>query len=479
MRDFLIGDGESLEKATQPFSLEELQEVPYYKRPLVQTAAVLGVGLPLIWLISMAFKGGEPQVAKSKQIKVDAEKTQLISALDAEREKNRQLALKNAMYEQKIDVVVPQVKAQPKPQTKSQLKPKPAPVKHAVQPTPQPTVVRRRSPQPVSRPATRTPVRTTPVVEAPAIPSKPEPPVDPMQQWLAMADQGFYVGAVPEQNTQLVSQKTTVIRDPLPSASTPELLDDAQLNQGLQGDLLDQEELTARLDTSNLTQRRIVNQKTPAHSADNNLISKPRSFSGKKQVIDIGSTAKAVLESAVVWSSGSNDIGDRKYLLRLKEDFENIDGKTILAKDTRLIAQVRGLSGSGIISMEITQVIHEGQRIEIPAGYLVVEGKKGSPLKADLKQKGDSDFWGDVASIAAPGIERALDQTSETIVVQNGSVFRSDSRDPLASGISGVIDGANKTLNRRLNNQRETVVSYFQLDSNKTVYLRAYEDISF
>lgn len=129
--------------------------------------------------------------------------------------------------------------------------------------------------------------------------------------------------------------------------------------------------------------------------------------------------------------------------------------------------------------MEITQVIHEGQRTEIPAGYLVVEGKKGSPLKADLKQKGDSDFWGDVASIAAPGIERALDQTSETIVVQNGSVFRSDSRDPLASGISGVIDGANKTLNRRLNNQRETVVSYFQLDSNKTVYLRAYEDISF
>lgn len=129
--------------------------------------------------------------------------------------------------------------------------------------------------------------------------------------------------------------------------------------------------------------------------------------------------------------------------------------------------------------MEITQIIYDGQRINVTAGSLVVEGKKGSPLKADLRRKGDSDFWGDVASTVAPGIERALDNTSDTIVVQNGSVFRSDNRDPLASGISGVIDGANKTLNRRLNNQQETVVSYFELSSNKTVYLKAYEDISF
>ena len=131
--------------------------------------------------------------------------------------------------------------------------------------------------------------------------------------------------------------------------------------------------------------------------------------------------------------------------------------------------------------MEITQILHEGRKISVPSGALAIEGKKGSPLKADLKQKGDSDFWADVATTVAPGVENILDSASDTLVVQNGSVFRSNSRrDPLASGVSGVADGINQTLNRRLqNNQRESIVSYFQLDSNQTVYLKAYEDITF
>ena len=78
-------------------------------------------------------------------------------------------------------------------------------------------------------------------------------------------------------------------------------------------------------------------------------------------------------------------------------------------------------------------------------------------------------------------MERALDSAGDTLVVQNGSVFRTnDSRDPLASGVSGVADGVSSTLNRRIErNQRESILSYFQLDSGKTVYLKAYEDISF
>ena len=70
MRTFLIGDEEEAEKAsmsTIPFGLEELQEVPYYKRPLVQLFAVVGIGLPIILLVMAAFKGGSrPSIAEAQ-----------------------------------------------------------------------------------------------------------------------------------------------------------------------------------------------------------------------------------------------------------------------------------------------------------------------------------------------------------------------------------------------------------------------------
>ena len=490
MRDFLIGDEEPLERATEmPFSLEELQPVPYYKRPLIQMATVLGVGLPLVWLVTVAFKGGEQQVAKAAPVKVDAEKTQLIAALDAERERNRQLELEKAMYEQSIETIAPKGKGKAKPASQSKTKPTASPntvpSPHAAKHVPQPTVASRR-PQPAPRPPARRQVRTAPVARTPA--PRPQtvrqPKPDPMQQWLAIANQGHYTTAYATEKPatpQLVLTQTTLIREPLSSTTKPPLLDDSVVKDALSNtDLLTNSELTARLDTSRLPKRSIVKKK---QSRDSSRIT-PKVASrveSNTTTIDIGSEAKATLESAVVWSAGSSNPAERKYLLRLKDDFENIEGKSVLPEGTRLIAQVKQYSNSGLLAMEVTQILHEGRKISVPAGALVIEGKKGSPLKADLKQKGDSDFWADVASTVTPGIERVIDSASDTLVVQNGSVFRTNSRrDPLASGASGLADGINQTINRRLrNNQRESIVSYFQLDADQTVYLKAYEDIAF
>ena len=483
MRDFLIGDEEPLDRAAEiPFSLEELQPVPYYKRPLIQMATVLGVGLPLVWLVTLAFKGGEQPVAKAASVKIDAEKTQLIAALDAEREKIRQLELEKAMYEQNIETIATKPKPSPQPKPKPEAQTAPAPTRRVAQTNPQPTVVRHR-PQPAPRAAARRQAFTTPSEPSSLPQPQTQPKPDPMQQWLAIAEQGHYTTAYAASKPatpQLVSARDKVVREPLSHITKPPLLDDSVVKDALSNtDLLTKGELTARLDTNRLPKRRIVKKKD---SDSSRVTSKVASLtSSNTTIIDIGSSAKATLESAVVWSAGSSNPAERKYLLRLKDDFENIEGKSVLPKGTRLIAVVKQYSNSGLLAMEVIQILHEGRKINVPAGALVIEGKKGSPLKADLKQKGDSDFWADVATTVTPGIERVIDSASDTLVVQNGSVFRTNSRrDPLASGASGIAEGINQTLNRRLrNNQRESIVSYFQLDSNQTVYLKAYEDIAF
>ena len=474
IKSFLIGDDEEAERAsmsTIPFGIEELQSVPYYKRPLVQLLAVLGVGLPTFLLVSAAFKGGsQPTIAGQAPAEIDLEKAKLISALNEEREKTRSLELQNALFQQSIDVTVTKSKAETKPAPIA----KPTPTQKIAKP-PAPKPVARTNPQPVyQRPAApiRTQVRTAPAVK-PQLITKQTPKPDPMQQWLALANRGHYTTAHvtdKKQSTRLVSTKVPVIA--LQSNSdNHSLLNDSQVKTALGNTpLMSDRELIARINGENRPPKKIDFQKPKL------------AFAAKStNIIDIGSTAQATLESAVVWSTGTRSQSNKKYLLRLKEEFKNIDGKVVLPEDTRLIATVREYDNSGLLAMEVAQILHQGQKIDVTPGSLLIEGKKGSPLKADLKQKGDSDFWANVGSVVAPGVERALDSASDTLIVQNGSVYRTNSgRDPLTSGAAGIADGVSQTLNRRLqNNQRESIVSYFQLDSGKTVYLKAYEDISF
>ena len=477
IKSLLIEDDDEAEKSPTsaiPFNIEELQEVPYYKRPSVQLLTVIGIGLPIIWLIMAAFKGGSrPTIAQSIP-QIDREKANLVSALNEERERIRQLELQNALYEQKLEIVVPEPKTKPKAAPKPQ--PKATPVRQVTTtpaPKPKPVVVQRK-PQPVYRPTAPQPqIRTAPVAKPqPIAVAPPAPKPDPMQQWLAIADQGHYTTAHVTQkpSAKLVSKEVPVIHRATNSENYPLLNDDRVRSALDETPLLSDGELVARINGQSRPSKRVVTSELTA-------IANTR----KTNIIDIGSSAKATLESAVVWSTGTRSQSNKKYLLRLKEDFENIDGTVILPEDTRLIAQVKNYDNSGLLAMEVTQILHQGRKIDVTAGALLIEGKKGSPLKADLKQKGDSDFWANVGSVVAPGVERALDSASNTLIVQNGSVYRTnDRRDPLTSGISGVADGVSRTLNRRIQrNQRETILSYFQLDSGKTVYLKAYEDIVF
>ena len=476
IKSFLIEDDDEAEKSPTsaiPFNIEELQEVPYYKRPSVQLLTVIGIGLPIIWLIMAAFKGGErPTIAQSIP-QIDREKAKLVSALNEERERIRQLELQNALYEQKLEIVVTEPKTKPKAAPKPQ--PKATPVRQITTtpaPKPKPVVVQRK-PQPVYRPTAPQPIRTTPVTRPQPIavsPTAPKP--DPMQQWLAIADQGHYTTAhvTQKSSARLVSKEVPVIHRATNSENYP-LLNDSQVRSALdKTPLLSDGELVARINGQSRPSKTVVTSELTA-------IANTR----KTNIIDIGSSAKATLESAVVWSTGTRSQSNKKYLLRLKEDFENVDGTVILPEDTRLIATVRNYDNSGLLAMEVTQILHQGRKIDVPTGALLIEGKKGSPLKADLKQKGDSDFWANVGSVVAPGVERALDSASDTLIVQNGSVYRTNNRrDPLASGAAGIADGVSRTINRRIQrNQRETILSYFQLDSGKTVYLKAYEDIVF
>ncbi len=453
-----------------PFELSELQEVPYYKRPLVQLLSVIAVGLPIIWLILAAFSGGnQPTVAKKSISESEREKAKLILLLNQERQKNHQLALQNALAQQTLNVT----HVKPIASTKPAPPPVPQPLKIA-QAAPQLQVARTAPPSVAPKPMiAKASVRPAPQPQAQAQ-AIPQPKQDPMAQWLALADRGHYTTALVTDNkpgATLAAHNTPVRAQS--NSNSPSLPEDRQIRARLERTpLLNESELLDRLSGS--TRPKVTS-----------TLKQPQPIASAKsaKIIDIGSSAKATLESAVVWTNRGPSQPNKKYLLRLDEEFKNIDGQAILPEDTRLIAQVKEFSNSGLLFMEVTQILYDGDKIAVPPGALLIEGKKGSPLKADLKQKGDSDFWANAGSVVTPGVERAFESVGDTLVIADGerSLLRTNNSgiQPLANGASGIADGLSQTLNRRLErNQSETILSYFQLDSGKTVYLKAYEDIS-
>ena len=449
-----------------PFELSELQEVPYYKRPLVQLLSVIGVGLPIIWLILAAFSGGnQPTVAKKSMSESEREKAKLILLLNQERQKNHQLALQNALAQQTKQVT----HLKPIASTKPAPPPVPQPLKIA-QAAPQLQVARTAPPSVAPKPM----IAKASVRPAPQPQAIPQPKQDPMAQWLALADRGHYITALVIDNKPVLTLAAHDIQVRAQSNSnSPSLPEDRQIRARLERTpLLNESELLDRLSGSN--RPKVTSTLEPPQ---------PIASAKSAKIIDIGSSAKATLESAVVWTNRGASQPNKKYLLRLDEEFKNIDGQAILPEDTRLIAQVKEFSNSGLLFMEVTQILYGGDKIAVPPGALLIEGKKGSPLKADLKQKGDSDFWANAGSVVTPGVERAFESVGDTLVIADGerSLLRTNNSgiQPLANGASGIADGLSQTLNRRLErNQSETILSYFQLASGKTVYLKAYEDIS-
>lgn len=490
---FKIDSSESTSDLNPPsisknFSFEKSENIVYFKNPWIQIATLSIVAVPGLWIIMSVFDSPK-QTKQATASVVDEEIIRLQNAMAELEEKNRSLQLQQALSEQEaIEVVIPHPPEPAKNKVEEPKAPKP-------RPAPPPKTVTKPRPAPPPKAITK---------PQPAPP--PEPKIDPMEEWAKRANQGLYassslpirqetVADVARQNkSQYVANRTAYLE------TTPKQED--RVIQNLysgEGSLLSDSRVKERIDNNSLYSTETVRERLrqplappptklpqtssleiePAITKDDSTIALNNR---ETQTLDIGSTAKAKISSSITWTSQYQDM-NRKYLITLEEDFKNIAGEKILARGTRLVAKAQNLDGSGLINLEIVEIIKTtGEKISIPPKVMMVEGKNGSPLKADLKRKGDSNFLAELGSVIAPGVEEALDTTADSITF-NGennsfSSIRNRNRSPLASGISGVAEGTGRALDRRLSrNRRESVVTYFQLDGGTTVNLIVYEDL--
>jgi outer membrane biosynthesis protein TonB len=466
------------------FSFDKSEKIVYFKNPWIQIAILSIVAVPGLWIILSVFDSPK-QTKQATASVVDEEIVRLQNAIAELEEKNRSLQLQQALSEQEaIEVVVP--------------------------PPPEPEPVKNKAEEPKPRPAPppKTVVKTRPApppktVAKPRPAPPPEPEIEPMEEWAKRANQGLYASSnisfrqpgaadvVKKNKTQYVASRTAYSQKNLKPedrniqnlySREGRLFSDTRVRERIENNsLYTKETVKERLQQPiNYSSAMSQAQNIETVISDSSVIA---SNNRETQTLDISSTAKAKINSSITWTSEHQNY-ERKYLITLEEGFKNIAGEEILAKGTRLIAKAQNLNSSGLIDLEVVEIIKTtGEKINVPPGVLMVEGKNGSPLKADLKRKGDSNVLAELGSVIAPGVEEALDTTADSISFngENNSFSRISNRDrsPLASGISGVAEGTGRALDRRLSrNRRESVVSYFQLDSGTTVNLVVYEDLN-
>jgi len=432
------------------------------------------------------------------------------------------------------------------PQPRAAVAPPPRPmyVSRSVAPSP----ISRPITRPVSSFAPR-PLSTQPLASAitkPTATAKVEPKLSPQEQWLAAANAGHYVAAKGEDTAYgLEAQPASYTRAEQPPSYPMADSGDAITNQasgypstGSDSSTSEQASSypvatsgssstdqassypTAGSDTASTGQtssypsrashssRDIIptyeplpqgnatsrQPQTSASSPPQNQTPQSQSSTpgnslspNSNRLLDIGSTAEAVLADSIAWTSdGSEQNQNLNYLLRLESGFKNQLGIEILPKGTTLIAQVTGKADSGLFSMEVTDVIRgpNRQKIPVPKGALQVVAEDGSPLKAGLEKKGRR-VLANAAAILAPGVERAMDSvanSAESLILKDGdrSLIRSSSDDsnPLAAGISGLANGAAKVVTERLEPPKtDTAVPYFKFPGGKTVRVYVNEDV--
>ncbi|MES1026200.1 TrbI/VirB10 family protein [Gloeocapsa sp. BRSZ] len=345
---------------------QELEPVPYYKKPLVQATVIAVIALPVGWGLISAFSSNEPSQTKRSPTSIENSENQILkTSLSQEREKNQDLIIERGLRTQQMEVVrIEPKKTPPSPQTTVQ---KPVSIQH-----PQTTASRSVNDASVSPPP-RPPIKveptlktitTNPITKQASASTQPKQPTpqttqDPMQQWLLAANTGKYGQAINSESSVVATKDT----------ATTQQLD---------------------VETSNsqdFNWQPTGGTGTPINESDL-MNAQPTSDSTYVKNVLVGSKATGKLETPIMWSSESDF--NQSYLIKLTEPLLAFDKSIAIPKGAYLTARINKATEAGLVQMSVVSVItsEQGQTLEkpVPEGAIILLGKSGTQLRASQYQ---------------------------------------------------------------------------------------------
>ena len=513
----------------------KLTEVPYYKKPAVQIALIVLLAYPILWLIWSVFGGSSNSPATAEKANpYQKENEQLKVSLVKAREEIEKMKIQSSVYNQEQELKIIEPKPIPEPKPVSEPEPvKVVQAPKPIRPTAQSRVVYRTPaprrnpvPQQVTEPeiapmeqwlaqAQRghsiSSFHSTHSHQVMASVPTPRTLIESQNQ---QNPPQYSIPVNPESNPELIAANL-LLSSPSPIPQTP-LFDEGRLSaiRNNEQPLLDDERLNAIRNNEQplwdegrlraIRNNEPTNPQYIAAASDSMNISPVRlgafefqnSIRGSEQssrtregeeispvedstvavapskLLDMGSEAEGTLTQEIVWTGQGFDT-DRNYILYLEDGFKNSVGIEVIPPGTRLIAQISEVSSSGLFSLKISHILRgfDQPKIDVPPGTLEIVAQDGSPLRANLKQEGNSNF---LSEVVAPGVEAVLNSSANNLTGSYSGV----SSDPLSAGASGVARSTSNLIRQRMRGtgRNSRNLSYFVFEGDQTVRVVVNED---
>ncbi|MBC1280261.1 hypothetical protein GNF10_31020 [Nostoc sp. UCD121] len=454
-KDFAAMNGVSIQlesladtEAPEPEEITTTRTIP--QNPLLKMAVIGGIILIFIMIVG-GLINGSMNALNFSTTKIESPKISLEAIEEPVKDETGQNKTALALTSQNVEFK--KIRDQ-KAQAEATAAPSPTFTPVTVAPAPTRTIPQRTQPVTVSRNPFPPRINTSVRRSLPVIQPQPQPkqvarvipnassavktqPLDPMQQWLAVANVGSFSSSVNS--------------------------DDEQLNPS---------EIKGGIGSST----EIKNQ-TTAQTTDYNT----------KRIL-VGSTTEGRLETPIFW--GTNDDIGQNYLIKISLPLKASDGSEVLPTGSYLVAQLTNSNGSGFAQLRGVSVLINSdgntQEKKLPENAVLIMSKNGSFLKAESRK--GSNLGGDLMSAVIAGVAKAAEiqnrPTSQTNISSSGfssSTTTNDDKNITSAFGEGAfnnllegIKASNQSRSGQLNSQEKV----FVIDAGQTVQIFVNQTIS-
>ena len=225
------------------------------------------------------------------------------------------------------------------------------------------------------------PVRYSPPRRVPSIPkfqpsanriSKPNAPkleekIDPMEEWTKISRLGSYGSSVITANSEEQTSESTVDNTilELPKPAIPSAT------------------LVKAVHTTQVSNN---NELEPLHIEEAAIIGY-----GNNYQLQVGESVDGKLLTPLIWSKHQNNNPDKQsknksksenFVIELEQPLNTQDGFVVLPKGSQVVAQINNVNQGGLVELQATQVLINGQEYILPPNAIAIRGNSGKPLIA-------------------------------------------------------------------------------------------------
>jgi Bacterial conjugation TrbI-like protein len=193
--------------------------------------------------------------------------------------------------------------------------------------------------------------------------------------------------------------------------------------------------------------------------------------------VAVGTSAKAVLATSLFGESNrsgndSDNANDSKFIVRLQQPLKNVDNAVALPAGTEVLTQIRKITESGMVQLEVVSVISriDGNLREksLPKGALKISSPQGRPLIASKYPDKSGAIAGmDVGIFALGGVNKAAElfnRPESTLNINGSNVISQNNTKP--NIVTGILEGGLSTVVPQITVRNQQAISEMMTRGN-------------